>query len=317
MKKTMAVFLSAALVSLVGTAAFAAEEDLVDGTVEARVALITMDHSDVHWIRISEAAEERVAAYNAAGSQIELLWMAPEKKDDELQAEKIEAAVEEGVDYIIIAVTSATGCDEALAEAMDAGIGVIYVDSPADLEACATFATDNYAGGVQAGEYLLEALTDAGLTEGTIGIVDAQEGVESCQDRFDGFASVFEKTDFELGERQYSGGETVRAEELAAEMVDDGVVAIYGTNEGATNGAASAVSFADHPVFCVGWDNSDANITHVECGDLLAFMAQNPDVMGTDAIDSVVRLELGEDLGGETVDTGVSPVTIANLDEFK
>ena len=207
-----------------------------------------------------------------------------------------------------------------LQEAKDQGIKIIYVDAPASLEASATFATDNFAGGKQAGEYLLKVLTDAGVTEGTIGIVDAQAGVDSCQNRYDGFASVFEGTKFELGERQYSDGDNSKAQELANTLIANGVVAIYGTNDGATNGAAAAVADAANngqTIYCVGWDKSDSNIAHVEGGELLAFMAQNPNIMGEKAIEAVVALENGEDLGGEVVDTGVSTVDASNVADFK
>ena len=70
-------------------------------------------------------------------------------------------------------------------------------------------------------------------------------------------------------------------------------------------------------VLCVGWDKSDTNIAHVEDGSLLAFMAQNPDVMGNMAVDAVVQTEMGEDLGGESVDTGVSTVDASNVADFK
>jgi ABC-type sugar transport system substrate-binding protein len=46
-------------------------------------------------------------------------------------------------------------------------------------------------------------------------------------------------------------------------------------------------------------------------------MAQNPNVMGEKAIDAVVELENGVDLGGEVVDTGVSTVDASNVAEFK
>ncbi|MCR5160744.1 MAG: substrate-binding domain-containing protein, partial [Lachnospiraceae bacterium] len=154
----------------------------------------------------------------------------------------------------------------------------------------------------------------------TIGIVDAQAGVDSCENRYQGFASVFEGTDFVLGERQYSDGDNAKAQELANTLIANGVVAIYGTNDGATNGAAAAVADAardDMTIYCVGWDKSDSNIAHVEGGELLAFMAQNPNVMGEDAIDAVVRSERGEDLAGEVVDTGVSTVDAENVADFK
>ena len=288
--------------------------------VEAKVAIITMDQMDVHWVRLEEAAQARVDAYNEAGANIELTWLAPETKDNAQQIQKIETATADGVGYIIIAANDATSCNKALEEAADAGVKIIYVDSPATVEAAATFATDNFAGGVQAGEYLKGVLDEAGVTEGTIGIVDAQAGVDSCQNRYDGFASVFEDTDFEIGERQYSDGDNAKAQELANTLIADGVIAIYGTNDGATNGSAAAVKDASSTgdtIYCVGWDKSDSNLAHVEGGELLAFMAQNPNVMGEMAIDAVVAMENGEELGGETVDTGVSTVDAENVADFK
>ncbi len=314
MKKLAAVVLAGLMITGLSAAAFAEEP------VETKVGLITMDQMDVHWVRLHDAAEAKVEELNEAGNKIELEWLAPETKDNAQQIEKINAAISDGCNYIIIACNDATSANMTLQEALDQGIKIIYVDAPASLEASATFATDNYAGGKQAGEYLLNVLTEAGVTEGTIGIVDAQAGVDSCQNRYDGFASVFEDTDFELGERQYSDGDNSKAQELANTLIANGVVAIYGTNDGATNGAAAAVADAANngqTIYCVGWDKSDSNIAHVEGGELLAFMAQNPNVMGEMAIEAVVSLENGEDLGGEVVDTGVSTVDAENVADFK
>lgn len=290
------------------------------GSISTKITLITQDQIDTHWVRLDAAAEARVEELNAEGNNIEITWMAPETKDNAGQIQRIEAAISDGTNYLIIATNDATASNNALQEALDAGITLIYVDSPATIEASATFATDNYQGGVLAGEYLLNVLTEQGISTGTIGIVDAQAGVQACQDRYDGFASVFEGSDFTLGERQYSDGDSAKAQELANTLIANGVVALYGTNEGSTSGAAAATMDAMNngtTIYTVGWDNSDTNIARVEDGSLQAFMAQNPDVMGTDAVDAVVALENGEDLGGEVVDTGVSVVDASNVDDFK
>ena len=42
---------------------------------------------------------------------------------------------------------------------------------------------------------MLKVLDEAGITEGTIGLVSAQAGVQSCVDRVDGFCKALEGTD--------------------------------------------------------------------------------------------------------------------------
>ena len=108
--------------------------------------------------------------------------------------------------------------------------------------------------------------------------------------------------------------------ELANTLINNGVVAIYGTNDGATNGSAAAVKDAKNNgtnIYCVGWDKSDSNIAHVEGGELLAFAAQNPNIMGSMAIDAVIEMENGKDLGGAVVDTGVATVDASNVAQYK
>ncbi len=317
MKKLVAIITMLAMVLTLGTWALA-EQDYSD--INVKVALITMDSMSSHWVHVKEGAEAALARYAEQGASIEMSWLSPEQKDNSQQIQKIEAAVADGVNYIIIAANDPSACNRALEEAIAAGIKLIYVDSPATVPAEVCYATNNYGGGVTAGEYLKKALDDAGITEGTIGIVDAQAGVQSCQDRYDGFASVFEGTGFVLSERQYSDGDELKALELGTALLNNGAVALYGTNDAATVGAASAAAEVianGQNVPVVGWDNTPSNIAHVENGELLAFMAQNPYDMGVDAIDAVVALTRGESLNGESVDTGVSTVDASNVAEFK
>ena len=194
------------------------------------------------------------------------------------------------------------------------------MDATASLEASATFATDNYAAGAEAGKAMLGYLGDKGISEGTVGIVSAQAGVQSCIDRVDGFKSAFEGTSFTMGEVQYSDGDAVKAQELTNALVQDGIIAVYGANDGATNGAANAVKEANANganILCVGFDNSSSNRAHIRDGEMLAFMAQNPNVMGEKAIEAAVELMQGKTLAETQVDTGVSVVTKENVDQFE
>ncbi len=315
MKKVLAMIL--ALVMVFGLVACSSSSSSDSDTIH--ISLITMDQMDVHWVKLEKAASAKVEELKNEGKNIEYEWLAPEKKDNAQQIQQIETAINNGADVIIISVNDSTACNDALQAALDKGIKLIYVDATATLEASATFATDNYAAGVEAGETMLGYLEDKGVTEGTIGLVSAQAGVQSCIDRVDGFVSAFEGTNFEMSEVQYSDGDAVKAQDLTNALISDGVVAVYGANDGATNGAANAVKEANangKDIICVGFDNSSSNRSHVEDGELLAFMAQNPNVMGEKAIEAAVALMEGTTLTETQVDTGVSVVTKENVADF-
>ena len=290
------------------------------GGEEMRITLITMDQMDVHWVKLANAAKAKVDELAGQGKNIVYNWTAPEKKDNAQQIAMIEAAVNDDSDVIIIAVNDSTACNDALQEALNKGIKLIYVDATSTLEASATFATDNYAAGAEAGKAMLGYLSDKGLSEGTIGLVSAQAGVQSCIDRVDGFVSAFEGSKFTMSEVQYSDGDAAKAQELTNALINDGVIGVYGANDGATNGAANAVKEANaggKDILCVGFDNSSSNRAHVRDGELLAFMAQNPNVMGEKAIEAAVTLLEGGSLTETQVDTGVSVVTTENVDQFE
>lgn len=171
---------------------------------EYNVTLITMDQMDVHWVNVNAGVEDAISELEKEGYTINYNWYAPDTKDNAKQIEQIDMAVSNRSDVILIAVNDPNACNQALKEANADGAKIIYIDSPATFEGEATFATDNYAAGEQAGEEMLKILDEAGITEGTIGLVSAQAGVQSCVDRVDGFCKALEGTGFSPSEVQYS-----------------------------------------------------------------------------------------------------------------
>ncbi len=288
--------------------------------VKTKVALITMDQLNVYWSYIHEGASARVDELNADGNSIDYQWNSPEQSDNSQQIQKIEAAIADGVNYIVIACIDKTAENKALQEAVDAGIKIIYVDSPADFPGEVSYATDNYNSGKMAGEFMIEALKAKGQNEGLIGIVDGLPGAATTTARYDGFAAAFEGTDYTLSERQFCEGDVAKAQEFANTLVNNGAIALYSTDNPSANGIGAAAADAKNngnDIVCVGWDQSDMNISYVERGVMQGFLAQNPQLMGSDAIDAIVAIENGESFDGELVDTGVTIVTQDNVADFK
>ena len=301
-----ACLLACALAGCTGDAAGDVTDPDVTTAAEAaggvKIALITMDSIDQHWVTLNEGAQ---AAAKELGATV--TFLSPNKKDDAQQIECVNNAVAGGYQAIVVAANGPDAISSALNEAKAAGIKIVYVDSPANVEAEATFSTDNTAAGKTAGEQMLAAFTAAEVTEGKIGIVNVNAATDSCVKREEGFRAAFEGTKFEILETQYCDGDAAQAQTIAENYITQGVVGIFGANEGSTTGAGNAIkAAADSKVIGVGFDKSDAIMGLINDGFLLCTMAQNPDVMGAEGVKAAVKAVGGEALGGAVTDTGVS-----------
>ena len=293
----------------------AATPVLADETVKAdgdyKIALITMDSVDQHWVSLKEGAEEEAKA-----DGVTVDFMAPDVKDDAKQIECINNAVAGGYDAILVAANCEDAVSGALQEAVDAGIKIVYVDSPANVEAEATFSTDNKAAGKTAGEEMIKALEDKGIKDGSIGIVNINTSTNSTIQREEGFREALEGTDYELLETQYCEGDAAKAQTIAENYITEGVVGIFGANEGAATGTGNAIKASgSDEIVGVGFDKSDTLKGLIEDGYLVCTMAQNPDQMGKLGVQACIKALNGEDLGGEVTDTGVSVLTKEALAE--
>ena len=295
MKKLIALLCAVAMLACAAGALAAGE----------KIALITMDSIDQHWVTLNEGAQKAAEELG-----VTVTFMAPNTKDDAQQIEQVNNAVAGGYQAIIVAANGPDAISSALKEAASQGVKIVYVDSPANVEAEATFSTDNKAAGKTAGETMLAKLTEMGVTTGSIGIINVNAATDSCVMREEGFRSAFEGTGFTLLETQYGEGDAAKSQSIAENYITQGVVGIFGCNEGSTTGAGNAIKASgSSEIVGVGFDKSDAILGLIEDGYLLATMAQNPDVMGYEGVKAAVAALNGESLGGAVTDTGVSVLT--------
>ena len=284
------------------TSEAAAEADAPSKDV--KIALITMDSIDQHWVTLNEGAQKAAAELG-----VSVTFMSPNTKDDAQQIECVNNAVAGGYQAIIVAANGPDAISSALKEASSSGVKIVYVDSPANVDAEATFSTDNEAAGKTAGEEMIKALEAAGITSGKIGIVNVNAATDSTVKRENGFRSAFEGKGFELMETQYGEGDAAKSQTIAENYITQGVVGIFGCNEGSTTGTGNAIKASgSSDIIGVGFDKSDAILNLIDDGYLLCTMAQNPDVMGEEGVKAAVKAINGESLGGKVTDTGVSAI---------
>ena len=289
------------------------EDAAATDAADVSVILVTMDGLDNHWVNVDAGAS---AAAEELGIQYQ--WMQPDKKDTQLQIEVLNNAIAAQPDVLVVAAVDPDAIVSTLQSALDAGIKLIYVDSPANLDASASFTTDNYAAGQEAGRQEIAQLEEKGITTGDIGIVSFSNATQTAVDRTEGFISAFEGTDYNILEVQYGNSEVAASQAAAENFISQGVVGLYGDNEPGAVGVGNAVAANEGwEGVAVGFDATSTALDLVDSGALYCVMAPNPQGMGDGAVRAAYTLATGGTLDETDVDTGATVVTAENSADFR
>jgi ribose transport system substrate-binding protein len=189
-------------------------------------------------------------------------------------------------------------------EANAAGIPVFTVDIPCNepgVKIVTQVATDNYSGGKEAGQAMIEALGEAG---GKIAVLGFNQ-VESCILRVKGFREVIEahnasgKAKIDIVAELNSGG----AKDIGFKAAEDilqanaDLRAIFAINDPAALGARAALEKAGKTqILVIGFDGQPEGKQAIKDGKIYADPIQFPDKMGVQVVDAIIRHSKGESL---------------------
>lgn len=280
---------------------------------DVSIILVTMDGLDNHWVNVDKGAK---AAAKELGCKYQ--WMAPDKKDTALQIEMLNDAIAAKPDAILVAAVDPNAIVSTLQQAANAGIKIVYVDSTANFDALASYATDNYAAAKKAGQEMLQGLKEKGITSGSIGIVAFSNATQTSVDREKGFRDAFSGTSYKLLQTQYGNSEVAASQAAAENFISQGVVGLYGNNEpGAVGVGDAAAANKSWKGVAVGFDATKSSLDLVDNGSLYCIIAQQPQKMGDGAVKAAFNAIEGKDIGEKKVDTGSVVVTKANTKDFR
>ncbi len=312
MKKTLAILMSVLLIfsllAACGRGSTTGDNNASGNTANAKmkVYLITMDKMDQHWVSVDKGA-------SAMAKQLGVTyqWAAPDVKDNAKQIEAVNNAVADGANLIMLAANDPVAISQAVKNAKERGVKIIYVDSPADEKGIATLSTDNYSAGVLAGETMLEELKANGVTSGKIGIIGVNTATNSSMNREHGFREAIKKDGrFTILTTEYKDGNAAASQESAAGFITGNadLVGLYGVNEGSTVGVGNAIKDSGKKIVGIGFDFSNTIQSLINDGSLNAVMVQNPYTMGYLGMAQAFAALNDYTTGPEIIDTGVSVV---------
>jgi ribose transport system substrate-binding protein len=261
------------------------------------VSLLTLDNPFFKVIGDNITAEGKTRGYEAI--------VVSGDKDVAKQSNQIKDFIVKKVSAIVLSPCDSKSIIPVIQEANAAGIPVFTVDIPCNepgVKIVTQVATDNYAGGKEAGHAMIEALGEAG---GKIAVL-AFKQAESCILRVKGFREVIDahnasgKAKVEIVTELESGG----AKDVGYKAAEDALQAhsdlrgIFAINDPAALGARGALEKAgkEKQVVIVGFDGQPEGKQAIKDGKIYADPIQFPDKMGVQIVDAIVRHSKGETL---------------------
>jgi ribose transport system substrate-binding protein len=251
---------------------------------------------------------------------VEFQWIAPPTGNPAEQVQILEDLINMGVDGIGIAPLEAASVESVIKQAKAAGIPVVTFDSDApDSARVAYYGTDNRAAGRQQAEVMAEALGGKGqvaLVTGSLVMANLNERIEGVKEVLAEKYPDLELVDTIATDDDFAKGLDVCEAMLRAYPDLDGVIAVSMTGSVAMPKVLADPAFADRgDLIVVGFDDFEDTLKGIRDGYILATMVQRPKQMGIYVIEGLTSLNM--DGPAESVDTGITVVTMDNIDSYK
>jgi len=232
-------------------------------------------------------------------------------KDPARQANQVKDFIVKKVAAIVLSPCESRAIIPAIKEANEAGIPVFTVDIPVEdpqgngVQIVSQIATDNYGGGREAGQAMIEALGEQG---GKVAILHFKQA-QSCRLRVRGFREVIDAHNaanngpIEIVAELEAGGskdQGFKAAEDAVQAHSD-LRGVFAINDPSALGARAALEKAGKAseVVIIGFDGQPEGKQAIKNGEIYADPIQFPEKMGTEVVEAILRYYRGEEVAAE------------------
>ncbi|MFS0603046.1 ribose ABC transporter substrate-binding protein RbsB [Peribacillus frigoritolerans] len=219
--------------------------------------------------------------------------------DTAKQISGIEDLILQKVDVLLVNPTDSAAISSAVKDANNAGIPVITIDRSSDEGDIETFiASDNVAGGEMAAEYLVKELGEKAKVVELEGV----SGASATRERGKGFHNIADKQ-LEVLTSQTAEFDRTKGLNVMENILQGNkdIQAVFAHNDEMALGAIEAIKAAGKDIIVVGFDGNDDALKAVENGELKATIAQQPALIGEEAVNAAEKI-----LKGDKVDDTIS-----------
>jgi ribose transport system substrate-binding protein len=282
------------------------------GPTQKKIGLALSTLNNPFFVTLRDGAQKA-----ATGGGVQLT-VADGANDNAKQADEISTFITQKVDVIIVNPTDSDAVVSSVQKANQAKIPVIAVDRNSNGGTLASFiASNNVEAGKLGAQQLLKAVPANGKVAMLIGI----PGASAARDRGKGFTDAVADTSIN------TKGAKLVAQQVANFKRDDALnvmqniltanpdlAGVFAQNDEMALGAVQAIKAKGltGKVFVVGVDGIDDAKAAIKAGDMLATVAQQPDIMGQLAVQAAIKLANGQSLDSKQ-DVPLKVVTKDNV----
>ena len=228
------------------------------------------------------------------------------------QVSDIEDLVSKNISVLIVNPVDSDAVTGAVEAAVAKGVKVISVDRVVNgVDIDCQIASDNVAGAELATQYIVDTLGEGVKTAELIGT----SGASAAIDRSQGFHNIADEK-LDIVASQTANFDRTEGMSVMENMLQGNgdIQAVFAANDEMALGAVEAVTGAKKDVLVVGFDATDDAIEAIREGRMGATIAQQPDLIGSTAVENAIKLIKGETIPKE-IPVEVTLITKDNVDE--
>ena len=305
-KKILAVLMAAAMVFGM-TACGGASNDAGsaaaggDAAGSGAIGLAVSTQNNPFFVTLVEGAQK---AADAAGVK---LVVTDAGDDAAKQTNDVDDLISKKVSVLIVNPVDSDAIAPAVEDAIAAGIKVIAVDRAVNgVDVDCQIASDNVKGAEMATEYLKSVIGDGAK----VAELQGTTGASATIDRGQGFHNIAD------GSLDVVASQTASFDRAEGLTVMENIIqsngdlqGVFAHNDEMALGAIEAIEASGKDIKIVGFDATDDGVAAVKDGKMAATVAQQPDKMGSTAVETAIKL-----MNGETVEKSI-PVEVTLVTE--
>ncbi|MEO3795235.1 D-ribose ABC transporter substrate-binding protein [Nonomuraea sp. B10E15] len=309
--RSPAIIMAAAVLGLAacGSAGGGGGGGAQEGELKLGMSVSTLNNP--YFVQLRDGAQAEAKRLGAT------LTVTDAQNDASQQVNQVQNFTSQNMKAIIINPVDSDAAAPAVKAAERVNIPVVAADRGVNgAEVAQTVASDNVSGGKMAAQELAKQLGE----KGEVAVLQGTPGTSASRDRGQGFTQgIAAYPNIKVVAKQPADFDRTKGLDVMTNLIQShpGVTGVFAENDEMALGAIKALGArAGQQVKVVGFDGTPDALKAVQAGTMAATVAQQPQLLGRQAVEAAVQVAKGETVQ-KTVAVPVKVVTKENVADFQ